>query len=176
MPSFVNTNVHHIYVTVEPSEEHPSGLRKVKAGEEFEVTGRAADIALETPGVAEAGSEEADAFSERWEARQGLIAAPGPAAFPAAGGAEFAGRSGIHVTGRDAGVPVGAESEEAPAPSVEDLGEMTVAELRDLAEERGIEVSSTARKAEIVDMLEAEAELEQGSTTTSESLPESAKG
>lgn len=178
MASFVNGNTHHIYIPVEPSEEYPGGLRKVRSGEEFEATeGRPEEIVRETPGVVEVGTEEAERAAERLGRRSELIAASGPGAFPAVSEEEFAGRSGIHVTGRDTGEPVGAEAEAAPAVEAEaerSLMDLTVPELRDLAEERGVEVASDARKAEIVAALE-EAESG-GGTTTSESLPESARG
>lgn len=206
MPSFVNTNVHHIYVPVEPDEESPGGLKRIRAGEEFTVHGRAADLAQDTPGVARAGSDEAERFGEEWERRRELIAAPGPAAFPAVEPEETTERSGIHITGNDSGMPVASEVEPGdvkdgsgddphakavavgrghveregkpgPEEEAEELGDLTVAELRDLADERGVELPSGARKAEIVETLEA-AESESsggGGTTTTETLGEGAK-
>lgn len=47
------------------------------------------------------------------------------------------------------------EPVEAPAPQGEDLDDHTVSELHDLADERGVEVPSKAKKAEIIDALRA---------------------
>lgn len=204
MPSFVNANTHHIYVPAEPEEGNTSGLQRVLPGAEFEAHGRAADLALQMAGVHRAGSDEAKRFAEQWERRRELIAAPGPGAFPAVEPEAASERSGIHLTGADSGMPVAAEEEpgdvkdgtgedphpravavgrgrveregEKPEPEEEALEDLTVAELRDLADERGVELATGARKAEIVETLEAaEAEAAEatgggGGTTTTETL------
>ena len=47
-----------------------------------------------------------------------------------------------------------AAAEAAALPSVEELNKMTVAQLKELAAERGVKLSSSARKAEIIETIQ----------------------
>jgi len=62
--------------------------------------------------------------------------------------------SKIHRLAADGPWPAAEAEVEAEADAPEDLHEMTVAQLRDLAEDRGVELKSSMAKAAIIEAIE----------------------
>lgn len=118
-PAFINTNHHEAYI-VDPERQddrtsEASGLLRVAAESEFEVaSGRLAEEAEKCPGVVKAGSAEAREFTKKGgtlDQRNLMRSSSGPDVFPVPEEERTAERSGLHITGRDSGVPVAAEAE-----------------------------------------------------------------
>jgi hypothetical protein len=116
--TFVNTNHHRVYIQ-DPdrdSEDSVQGLLRVGARQKVEATGALAERLEETPGVVRANSDEGKAFTKKGGGRDEyelLTAGPGPDAFPVPEEERVSERSGLHITGRDSGVPV-ADVEKEP--------------------------------------------------------------
>jgi len=114
---FLNSNAHDVYVR-DPERQHEataenSGLLRVGPREKFSVTGRLADEAATVPGVLKASSKEAKEFTKkggRFDQDDLMMSSSGPDVFPVPE-EERGVRSGLHITGRDSGVPVAADVE-----------------------------------------------------------------
>lgn len=74
---------------------------------------------------------------------------------------EAFGKDEIHELIADGFEPLEAEPEELKLETDEEIEDMTVAELKELAESKGIKVSSALRKQDLIDLLE---DSDEGST------------
>lgn len=125
MTRFINTRPGPVFVS-DPEFQHDetsvSGLLKVAAESEFSASGRLAEEAERTGGIVKANSDAGKEFTR--EPKGGKNPQPGgtlwrrslqrsvsgPDVFPVPE-EDRAERSGLHITGRDSGVPVAAEEE-----------------------------------------------------------------
>lgn len=115
--TFINTNRQVVYVedpnfSDEKTAEN-GGLRKLRSGEEVKTSDEAFAAALDaTGGVVTTTSPEGKEFNSKAarELRELHDAAPGPAAWPAVDDPD-AERSGLHITGKDSGMPVASDVE-----------------------------------------------------------------
>lgn len=116
MTTFLNTNPHNIYVRdPERQDERTSaanGLLRVPPESEFKVAdGRLSEEAETVPGVLRANSKAAKDWDKNVRTARDLArSASGPDVFPVPED-ERGVRSGLHITGRDSGVPVAADVE-----------------------------------------------------------------
>lgn len=117
-PAFINTNPHDVYVQ-DPERQadetsEASGLLRVGPHREYSASGRLADELSECAGVVKKDSNAGREFTKKGGAldqHNALTAGPGPATFPVPEHERTAERSGLHITGRDSGVPVAADVE-----------------------------------------------------------------
>lgn len=113
-PAFINTNPHEVYFNDPERQDErtseASGLLRVAAESEFEVaSGRIAEEAEKVPGVYKRDSKEAREFTKKGgelDQRNIMRSSSGDNVFPVPEEERTAERSGLHITGRDSGVPV----------------------------------------------------------------------
>lgn len=147
-PAFINTNHHEVYIRDPERDDdrtsEASGLLRVAAESEFTVSGkRLVEETESVPGVFKSDSKEAKEFTKKggvFEQRDLMRSTPGPvAAGPVPEEERTAERSGLHITGKDSGMPV-ANTEAEPGDVKDGSGEDKfegVAAVRNGEVERG---------------------------------------
>lgn len=106
MPDFVNLNRHRVYV-----DDPEVGLQRIVPRQEVSATGAYADNLENTGGVFKAGSKEAKEREKHLDALEQNLESVGPKAFPVTDEDQLVERSGLHITGKDSGIPVANEQE-----------------------------------------------------------------